>query len=196
MTTSTTAPAFDSANSLKDHFLVAMPNLRDPFFANSVVYVMQHNESGAFGLVVNHPMQMQMDEVFEQLGITDLRPDSAMQTVLAGGPVEKEKGFVLHNAEPNWPSSMVLKPGLTLTTSKEILEAIGHNVGPQQYLVALGCSGWNPGQLEQEITENSWFTCQATNEILFSTDFANKPNMAAATLGFTMAQLTSDVGYS
>ena len=79
---------------------------------------------------------------------------------------------------------------------EEILEAIGHNDGPEHYLVALGCSGWNPGQLEKEITENSWFTCPASSEILFSTDFANKPNMAAATLGFTMAQLTSDVGYS
>ncbi|MEI7950616.1 MAG: YqgE/AlgH family protein [Gammaproteobacteria bacterium] len=191
-----TAPAFDSANSLKDHFLIAMPNLREPFFANSVVYVMQHNEAGAFGLVVNHPMQIQLDAVFEQLGIKDLRPVSALQSVLAGGPVEKEKGFVLHDAEPNWPSSMALKPGLTLTTSKEILEAIGHNDGPEHYLVALGCSGWNPGQLEKEITENSWFTCPASSDILFSTDFANKPNMAAATLGFTMAQLTSDVGYS
>ena len=191
-----TAPAFDSANSLKDHFLIAMPNLREPFFANSVVYVMQHNEAGAFGLVVNHPMQIQLDAVFEQLGIKDLRPVSALQSVLAGGPVEKEKGFVLHDAEPNWSSSMALKPGLTLTTSKEILEAIGHNDGPEHYLVALGCSGWNPGQLEKEITENSWFTCPASSEILFSTDFANKPNMAAATLGFTMAQLTSDVGYS
>ncbi len=191
-----TTPAFDSAHSLKDHFLIAMPSLRDPFFANSVIYLMQHNEAGAFGLVVNHPMKMQMDEVFEQLGIDDLRPASALQTVLAGGPVEKEKGFVLHDAEPNWPSSMVLKPGLTLTTSKEILESIGLNTGPARYLVALGCSGWNPGQLEKEIAENSWFTCPATEAILFSSDYANMSNLAAATLGFTMAQLTSDVGYS
>jgi putative transcriptional regulator len=191
-----TTPAFDSANSLKDHFLIAMPNLRDPFFANSVVYVMQHNEAGAFGLVVNHPLKIQMDEVFQQLGIDDQRPAPAQQVVLAGGPVEKEKGFVLHDADPKWPSSMVLKPGLTLTTSKEILEAIGENSGPAQYLVALGCSGWNPGQLEKEIAENSWFTCPASDDILFSSDFANKSNMAAAKLGFTMAQLTSDVGYS
>ena len=126
----------------------------------------------------------------------DQRPASANQSVLAGGPVEKEKGFVLHTAEPQWPSSMVLRPGLTLTTSKDILVDIGRNHGPARYIIALGCSGWSPGQLEQEIKDNSWFTCPATDDIIFSTDYTKKPNMAAATLGFTMVQLTSDVGYS
>ena len=188
--------SFDPANSLKDHFLVAMPNLQDSFFANSVVYLMQHNEKGAFGIVVNHPIKMAMKDILQQLGIEDLRPATANQSVLAGGPVEKEKGFVLHDADDSWPSSMVLKPGLTLTTSKEILADIGHNNGPSRYLIALGCSGWSPGQLEQEIKDNSWFTCKATDDIIFSTEYARKPEMAAATLGFSMAQLTSDVGYS
>jgi len=191
-----TTAAFDKSNSLTDNFLIAMPSLRDPFFANSVVYVMQHNEHGAFGLVVNHPIRMPMSEVFDQLGIDDERGASAPQTVLAGGPVEKEKGFVLHNAGAEWPSSLAIKPGLTLTTSKDVLIAIGKNAGPSRYLVALGCSGWSPGQLEKEIRENSWFTCPANDDILFSTDYARKCDMAAATLGFTMAQLTSDVGYS
>jgi putative transcriptional regulator len=191
-----TTAAFDPANSLTDHLLVAMPSLRDPFFAHSVVYLMQHNENGAFGIVINHPIKMDMSEVLDQLGIDDERPSTAVQDVLAGGPVEKEKGFVLHDAEPTWPSSMAIRPGLTLTTSKDILQAIGSNTGPLRYLVALGCSGWSPGQLEKEIRENSWFTCPATDEILFSTNYAKKPDMAAATLGFTMAQLTSDVGYS
>ena len=91
---------------------------------------------------------------------------------------------------------MAIRAGLTLTTSKDILQSIGHNEGPSRYLVALGCSGWNAGQLEKEIRENTWITCPATDAILFSTDYAKKPDMAAATLGFTMAQLTSEVGYS
>lgn len=192
MSTST----FDNSTSLTDHFLIAMPSLRDPYFANSVVYVMQHNESGAFGLVVNHPIKMAMSEILDQLGLEDLRPASASQIVLSGGPVEREKGFVLHDAAADWPSSLPIRPGLTLTTSRDILGAIGRNEGPSRYLIALGCSGWSPGQLEQEIKDNSWFTCPATEAIIFSTDFSHKPDMAAATLGFTMAQLTSDVGYS
>ncbi|MES2604086.1 MAG: YqgE/AlgH family protein [Pseudomonadota bacterium] len=191
-----TTSAFDKSTSLTDHFLIAMPSLQDPYFANSVIYVMQHNESGAFGIVINHPIKMALSDILDQLGMEDLRPASAPQIVLSGGPVEREKGFVLHDATPDWPSSLAIRPGLTLTTSRDILDAIGRNVGPARYLVALGCSGWSPGQLEQELKENSWFTCAATEEIIFSTDFTNKPNMAAATLGFTMAQLTSDVGYS
>jgi putative transcriptional regulator len=187
---------FDASTSLADHFLVAMPSLRDAFFANSIVYLLQHNEAGAFGIVVNHPLNLQLPEIFAQLGVDDERPSSAPQIVLAGGPVEKEKGFVLHDAAPDYPSSLAIRPGVTLTTSKNILEAIGGNKGPARYLVALGCSGWSPGQLEQELKDNSWFTCKATDEILFSTDFANKPKMAAATLGFDLSQLTSDVGYS
>ncbi len=191
-----TTLAFDPATSLTEHFLIAMPSLRDPFFARSVVYLMQHNENGAFGIIVNQPIKMAMSEILDQLGIDDERPSNAAQDVLDGGPVEKEKGFVLHDAEPQWPSSLAIRPGLTLTTSKDILQAIGRNEGPSRYLVALGCSGWNAGQLEKEIRENTWITCPATDAILFSTNYAKKPDMAAATLGFTMAQLTSEVGYS
>lgn len=188
---------FDPANSLADHFLVAMPNLRDPFFANSVVYLIQHNENGAFGIVINQPAtDLTMTNVLKQLGITDTRPPLATQVVLAGGPVEKDKGFVLHDAPPLWPSSLALREGLTLTTSKDVLHAIGGNTGPKRYMVALGCSGWSPGQLEQELRDNSWFTCRANEDILFSYDFANKSKMAAATLGFDLSQLTTDVGYS
>lgn len=191
-----TTTEFDKQTSLTDHFLIAMPQLRDSYFANSVIYVMQHNEAGAFGLVINHPIKMPMTEIFEQLGLEDLRPSSSPQIVLSGGPVEKEKGFVLHNAPAEWPSSLSIRPGLTLTTSRDILASIGKNAGPSRYLVALGCAGWSPGQLEKELKENSWFTCPAQEDILFSTDYANKPNMAAATLGFTMAQLSTDTGYS
>jgi putative transcriptional regulator len=187
--------ADNSNRYLTNHFLVAMPQLQDSYFANTVIYMWRHTDEGALGLVVNLPIKMQLDEIFEQLGIEDLRQDKANQIILSGGPVETEKGFVLHNDQPRWPSSMRITDELTLTTSREILADIGQGQGPEKFLVALGCAGWRAGQLEQEIRQNSWLTIPAQPEIIFSTDFAHKPDMAAATLGFTMAQMTSDVGY-
>ena len=185
-----------SGTSLVNHFLIAMPQLKDSYFANTVVYMWRHSSEGALGLVVNLPIKMQLAEIFEQLGISDLRDEKASQIVLSGGPVETEKGFVLHNDKPRWPSSLPITEELTLTTSREILTDISRGEGPEKYLVALGCAGWNPGQLEKELQENSWFTCPASSDIIFSTDYSHKPDMAAATLGFSMSQMTSDVGYS
>lgn len=186
-----------SFSSLVDHFLIAMPQLQHSYFANTVVYIWRHNaEDGALGIVVNLPLRMQLWEILEQLEIEDRRPRSASQIVLSGGPVETEKGFVLHDDKPRWPSSLAITDKLTLTTSREILIDIGQNQGPENFIVALGCAGWYPGQLERELSENAWFTCRANTDIIFSTDFARKPDMAAATLGFSMSQLTTDVGYS
>lgn len=192
MTTETT----DESDSLVDHFLIAMPQLQDSYFANTVIYMWRHSAEGALGLVINLPIKMQLTEIFEQLGMEDLRPDDASQIVLSGGPVETEKGFVLHDGPTRWPSSLAITDELTLTTSRDILSDISRGEGPDNYLVALGCSGWTAGQLEQELKENSWLTCPASKGIIFSKDFAAKPEMAAATLGFSLNQLTPDVGYS
>jgi len=186
----------DSSLSLVNHFLIAMPQLNNSYFANTVIYMWQHNSEGALGLVINLPIKMRMTDIFEQLGLTDLRMSTANPFILSGGPVETDKGFVLHDADPRWPSSLAVTENLSITTSRDILAAIGRGEGPQNYLIALGCSGWSAGQLEQELVQNSWFTCPATKDIIFSTEFSKKPDMAAATLGFSMAQLTNDVGYS
>lgn len=182
--------------SLVDHFLIAMPQLQDSYFANTVIYMWRHTHEGALGLVVNLPIKMQLSEIFEQLHMPDTRGAGANQIVLSGGPVETEKGFVLHDSPPNWPSSLSITKGITITTSRDILADIARGKGPQNYLVALGCSGWSPGQLEKELKENSWLTCKATKDIIFSHEFAKKPDMATALLGFSLSQLTSDVGYS
>lgn len=192
MTTETT----EENDSLVDHFLIAMPQLQDSYFANTVIYMWRHSAEGALGLVINLPIKMQLTEIFEQLGMEDLRPDDASQIVLSGGPVETEKGFVLHDGPTRWPSSLAITDELTLTTSRDILSDISRGEGPDNYLVALGCSGWTAGQLEQELKENSWLTCPASKGIIFSQDFAAKPEMAVATLGFSLNQLTPDVGYS
>lgn len=182
--------------SLVDHLLIAMPNLHDSWFGNSVVYIWRHNAEGALGLVVNMPTPMQLDEVFEQLGLQSLKSDVANQIVLSGGPVEREKGFVLHDAPPRWPSSLPITDALTVTTSRDILADIARGEGPEHYLLTLGCAGWGPGQLEQELRDNAWLTCKATSEIIFSPDHARKPEMAAATLGFSLSQLTPEAGWS
>jgi putative transcriptional regulator len=181
---------------LVDHFLIAMPQLHDSYFANSVVYLWQHSAEGALGLVVNLPLNMQLCDILDQLQIEDLRPAHANQIVLSGGPVETEKGFILHDSPPRWPSSLRITDNITLTTSRDILASIGRGEGPKNYLMTLGCSGWSAGQLENELAQNAWFTCPASKDILFSSDITNKANMAAATLGFSMAQLATDVGYS
>ena len=191
-----TEHADNSHASLVDQFLIAMPQLQDSYFANTVVYIWRHTEEGALGLVINLPIRMQLWEILEQLELEDQRPRDASQIVLSGGPVETEKGFVLHDDGPRWPSSLPVSDTLTLTTSREILADIGLGRGPSRFIVALGCAGWSAGQLEKELQENAWFTCPASADIIFSTDFANKPEMAAATLGFSMSQLTTDVGYS
>lgn len=186
-------PSFES---LENQFLIAMPQLQGSYFGNSVIYLWRHNEEGALGLVVNAPIDMNLGEIFEQLGVECLNDAAAQQIVLSGGPVETQKGFVLHDALPQWPSSLAITDELTLTTSRDILEDIARGEGPRRFLLALGCAGWAPGQLEEELKDNVWFTCPATPDIIFAADNSAKAEMAAATLGFSMSQLTGDAGYS
>jgi len=182
--------------NLTNHFLIAMPQLSGSYFGNTVVYMWQHGEDGALGIVVNLPLQLKLKEIFSQLDIDVKRPESGEAIVLSGGPVETDKGFILHDADDHWQSTLKITDDLFITTSKDILDDISRGEGPENYLVALGCSGWSPGQLEKEIADNAWITCPASKDIIFSRNYAGKPDMAAATLGFSMAQLTTDLGHS
>jgi putative transcriptional regulator len=187
-----------SPSNLNDQFLIAMPQLQDSFFENSVVYIWQHSEEGAIGIAVNLPLPIELSELLEQMAIEDERPAGASQFVLSGGPVEPHKGFILHDGSTRktFEATLPLENGLFLTSSRDILEAIASNQGPEKYLVVLGCSGWGPGQLEQELSDNAWFTCPATKDLIFSTRFAEKPKLAAALLGFDLSQLSTDIGTS
>lgn len=178
--------------SLSNHFLIAMPQLHGSFFGDSIIYMWSHSEQGALGMAINLPLDITLADIFDQLNIEDQRPPGALQTVLTGGPVEKEKGFILHDTSNKWESTIEVTEDIQVTTSKDILDSIAHNQGPDNFLITLGCSGWEAGQLEQEIIDNSWIACPADKSIIFSTDFSQKPNLAAATLGFNMAQLTPD----
>ncbi len=183
--------------SLQNHFLIAMPNLDDAYFSRSLIYVCEHNSEGAMGIVVNQPSTMNVKQLLEQTD-KDLKvsEDKAEQIVLAGGPVNQERGFVLHSAQKSWASSLKLAPGVMVTTSKDILTAIGNDEGPKDVLIALGYAGWTAGQLEKEMQENAWLTVEADEEILFHTPMHKKWQATVNKLGVDVWQLAPGVGHA
>ena len=183
--------------SLQNHFLVAMPSLDDPYFSRSLIYVCEHNAEGAMGIVVNQPSTMNVKQLLEQtdkaLMVSD---DKAEQIVLAGGPVNQERGFVLHSSQKEWASSLKLAPGVMVTTSKDILTAIANDEGPDDVLIALGYAGWTAGQLEKEMQENAWLTIEADEEILFNTPMRKKWQATVNKLGVDVWQLAPGAGHA
>ena len=181
--------------SLRNHFLIAMPSLGDSIFANSVTYICEHNEHGAMGLVINQPLDISIDDVLDQLEIHDHEQHS--EFVLAGGPVEMNRGFVLHrNATQQWQSSLSITADLSLTTSLDILTAIAHNEGPEDCLVTLGYAGWGAGQLENEIANNAWLTVPADMNIIFHTPCEQRLSKAATMLGVDLSLISPSVGHA
>ncbi len=182
---------------LENQFLIAMPQLEDPYFANTVTYLWRHNEEGALGIVINKPLQASVADIFDELDIV-CPSAGAFRTehVLAGGPVERDKGFIIHDAGESWESSIAVTPSITICTSRTILQDIARGDGPKNYLVALGCAGWEAGQLEREISENAWLTAPVDADLLFSKDYANKAEAAAAILGIDMQQISPAAGHS
>lgn len=183
--------------SLQNHFLIAMPSLEDPNFARSVTYICEHDENGAMGIVINHPLNVDVDAVLKQLKfVDDEQQPTHTQAVLAGGPVQVDRGFVLHTPQSGWSSSLRLSEGIMVTTSRDVLSAIANNEGPMQYLIALGYAGWSAGQLEQELQDNAWLTIEADPEILFNTPIEQRWQQATKKLGIEVHQLTSQVGHA
>ncbi|MFT5690866.1 MAG: putative transcriptional regulator [Oceanicoccus sp.] len=184
-----------STTSLQDHFLIAMPNISDGIFANSLTYICTHTDQGAMGIVINHPLDLSLDEIFSHLEITDISSPHSEQ-ILAGGPVHMDRGFVLHrNTGDNWDSTLKISSQVALTTSQDILTAIAHNEGPTESLVALGYAGWGAGQLESELAENSWLTAPADCSIIFNTPISQRAKAAAAILGVDLALISPQAGH-
>ena len=185
-------------NSLEDQLLIAMPQLDDPYFANTVTYLWKHTGEGALGIVINKPLSISVADIFDELEIVCSVDDTPFKNrmVLAGGPVEKDKGFIIHDADVDWNSSLRIGERFSLSTSRELLQDIANGKGPDNYLVALGCAGWDAGQLEREVTENAWLTAPATAGLIFSEDFEHKAARAAAQLGVELSQLSPDAGHS
>jgi putative transcriptional regulator len=183
---------------LENQFLIAMPQMADSYFANTVTYLWKHSDDGALGIVINKPLRACVTDIFEELEIEYNIEEGHFrgQQVLAGGPVERDKGFIIHDAGEAWESSISVTTDISICTSKSILEDIASGNGPENYLIALGCAGWAAGQLEQEISANAWLTVPASTDLIFSRDFDEKAQKAAAILGVDLQHISPDIGHS
>lgn len=208
--------------SLENQLLIAMPALGDPYFNKTVTYICEHNEEGAMGLIINLPVNITLADLLKQIKpgeedkagkisktseltekddinditlVTDIS-NSLEQLVLAGGPIAQQRGFVLHSSQPGWSSSLALSKELMITTSKDILMALGTQKAPEQFIVTLGYAGWGPGQLEKELQANSWLTTPADSEILFKTPIEQRWKKATEKLGIDVAHLSTDIGHA
>ena len=187
------------------HFLIAMPGLADETFSRSVVYMCEHSERGALGLVINKPSEMSMRSLFDKVDLPLGRADLSESPVFQGGPVHTERGFVLHeamhaeNAPPKetvYASTMTIPGGLEMTTSRDVLEALSTGAGPRRVLVSLGYAAWGQGQLESEIAENSWLTVGADLSVIFETPIAERYERALSLLGLQSWMLSPDAGHA
>ncbi|HYF20045.1 MAG TPA: YqgE/AlgH family protein [Ramlibacter sp.] len=198
-------PADPPTINLTHHFLIAMPGLEDASFARSVVYLCEHSARGALGLVINKPSDIKLKNLFEKVDLPLNRDDLAAAPVFQGGPVQTERGFVLHEAvvpegeksdEPVYASTMTIPGGLEMTTSKDVLEALSTGAGPKKVLVSLGYSAWGEGQLESELAENSWLTVGADPSVIFDTPVEQRYDKALSLLGLQAWMLSPEAGHA
>lgn len=186
--------------NLTGHFIIAMPGLLDENFNHTVTYICEHDENGTFGITINRETDITVDEIISQMEIeTDHneRPEqSTHQTIYMGGPVQQGRGFILHKPLGNWSSTLKINDDIALTTSRDILEAIARNEGPENAIIALGYAGWGAGQLEQELAANTWLSCPAEEQIIFNTPASKRWQAAADLLGVDMQLLSNQSGHA
>ncbi len=181
---------------LTNHFLIAMPTLADPNFARTVTLICEHSSEGAMGIVINRTTDLHLRDILEQLGINAKHAASGDMPVHLGGPVQNNRGFVLHEPLGNWDSTLPVTESLGVSTSRDILLAIAEDRGPERWLIALGYAGWGAGQLEREIAENSWLNGPANQTILFELPPEQRWNAAAQLVGVDLNTLSSEVGHA
>jgi len=185
-----------NTESLKNQLLIAMPNLADPNFFHTVTYICDHGDTGAMGIVVNRPIDIKAGEVYEQMEIDVSAQEATQAPVFLGGPVEEQRGFVLHTGKHRWDSTLNVTDDVSVTTSRDILEAMAKGKGPEQSLIALGYAGWGAGQLEQEMLDNAWLTVSADKAILFDLPPAQRWEAAAKLLGVDLSLLSGESGHA
>lgn len=183
-----------SFSSLKHHFLIAMPALKDSSFEHSVTYICSHDDEGAMGIVINQPTELDLSEVLEQLDIEGAHGHDRI--VLLGGPVHQDHGFILHKDKGDWRSTLSVTDNIHVSTSKDILTSLAQGTGPSDYKVALGYAGWSAGQLEQELIDNSWITVEASEDIIFNTPEDQMYQAALKLLGIDEGFLSADAGHA
>lgn len=180
--------------NLNHNFLIAMPEMGDPVFAGTLTYILQHDEQGALGLIVNRPLNLTLGEVFESTELVGCSENMTGKPVYHGGPVASEQGFILHPPTEQVWSSSLHNDHLFMTTSRDILEAIAREEGPSSFLFCLGYSGWSAGQLESELKQNAWLTVEANDHIIFQDDETMKYKLALSHLGVDLAALSGHGG--
>lgn len=184
------------SGSLTNQFLIAMPAMTDANFAQTVTYIWEHNAEGALGIIINRPLQMKLADVFEQLKMPTAASAASRQSVLQGGPVQTDRGFVVHHIGGDWEHTRQVSSRIQVTTSPDILDAMARGNGPETALVALGYAGWSAGQLENELAQNAWLTVPADERIIFDTPFEQRWRAAGRLLGIDLATISPDVGHA
>ena len=187
--------------NLTHHFLIAMPGLEDEAFSKSVIYMCEHSERGALGLIINKPSDINLKRLFEKVELPLERIDLTQAPVFHGGPVQTERGFVLHESmmpgsEAVYASTMTIPGGLEMTTSKDVLEALSTGNGPRKIFVSLGYSSWGQGQLESQIADNDWLTVAADPAVIFDTPIDQRYDKALLLLGLQSWMLSPDAGHA
>jgi len=179
-----------------NQFLIAMPELADPNFAHTVTLICEHNQDGALGIVINRPAELNLGEVLDQLGLGDIDSGLREKRIFSGGPVQPDRGFVLHDGDADWDSSLPVSDQIRVTTSRDILEALARGNGPGKYLLALGYAGWAAGQLEQEMAANAWLCVPAEATLVFDTAWEQRYQAAAELLGINLGALGPGAGHA
>jgi len=185
---------------LANHFLIAMPSMQDSMFAGSVVYLCEHDERGAMGVIINKPTEMTIETLLDRIDIkrspTSELNQAAKQLVMFGGPVQDDRGFVLHAPKGKFSSTMKISDAVSFTTSRDVLEAVGQGRGPENILVSVGYAGWGAGQLEEEIIKNGWLTVEADPAVLFEMPIEQRLAAAIQLLGFDPMMLSGEAGHA
>lgn len=196
-----TAPVTDTMtmgalDSLSNHFLIAMPALSDPNFHHTATYICDHNDEGALGLVINRPTDLQLGEILEHMDIEAAAGGISAQPVYLGGPVQNDRGFVLHQPVGNWEATLKVTEDTGITSSRDILEAIARGEGPEKIFITLGYAGWGAGQLEQELAANAWLSGPADSRIVFDTPYEQRWEAAAGLIGVDIKLLSGEAGHA
>jgi putative transcriptional regulator len=188
--------ALSSGDNLTGHFLIAMPSLNDGYFNQAVTYICEHNDSGSFGIVINQDAGITLQQIAREMEISSSEDYDKDQAVFIGGPVEQGRGFILHRPPGNWQSSIRVNNSIALTSSKDILQAMVNNQGPEKSIVALGYAGWTAGQLEHEMASNTWLSCPADEQIIFNTPPEKRWQAAAKLIGIDLTLLSNETGHA
>jgi putative transcriptional regulator len=191
-----TAGMSAAGDYLTCHFLIAMPAMLESVFSQTVTLICEHNDKGALGIVINRPLQMRLADVFAQLKLPIDKSSLAHNPVLRGGPVQPDRGFVVHRAGDSWEATLQISDRVHVTTSRDVLDAMAHGKGPPDAFIALGYAGWDAGQLESEVAQNAWLTVPADERLLFDVPFEQRWMAAGRLLGVDLATMSCDAGHA